>query len=50
MELRWRRQEMGGNIYRWEDQEGWLYPALLKYFPEPPKTMYARMKELPAAK
>src|SRR5437763_16962530 len=46
MELRWERQEMGGNIYRWEDQEGWLCPALLKYFSEAPKTIYARMKEL----
>jgi hypothetical protein len=38
------RSEYGGNWYRWTatDMEGWLCPALSKYFPEPPATLYAR--------
>ncbi len=37
--LEWRREEAGGNWYYSPelDIEGWLCPALLKYFDEPPK-------------
>ena len=40
----WVREEMGGNWYRLDDprMEGWLCPALLKYFDEPPKEIYAK--------
>ncbi len=44
MELDWVRDEMGGNVYRWEGQEGWLCPALLKYFDEPPLKIFAQLK------
>ena len=44
VKLEWRRSEYGGNWYYWPDQqmEGWLCPALFKYFKEPPKELYAR--------
>ena len=45
MELRWLRQEMGGNVYGWNELEGWLCPALLKYFPEPPQRIFAQFRE-----
>ena len=35
---KWKRSEASGNVY-WSDRfemEGWLCPALLKYFEEPP--------------
>ena len=44
MHLRWLREEMGGNVYEWEGHEGWLCPALLRYFPGAPKDIYAQMK------
>ena len=46
--LVWRRAEMSGNIYYSEDleMEGWLCPALLKYFDEPPRELYAKFEEL----
>ena len=45
-QLEWRRAEFGGNWYysRELDMEGWLCPALLKYFAEPPKTIYAKFE------
>jgi hypothetical protein len=38
------RSEHGGNWYRWTttNMEGWLCPALAKYFSEPPQTLYVR--------
>lgn len=44
--LDWRREESGGNIYYAAklDMEGWLCPALLKYFPEAPKQLYVQTK------
>ena len=44
----WVSEESGGNWYRAEiDGEealtGWLCPALLKYFPEAPKTIYVKV-------
>jgi hypothetical protein len=45
--LDWRREEGGGNWYYSADldMEGWLCPALFKYFSETPKTLYAQIKE-----
>lgn len=39
------RLEYGGAWYKLEgsDMEGWLCPALLKYFAEPPKHIYAEI-------
>jgi hypothetical protein len=48
--LDWVRQESGGNVYRWQEKamEGWLCPALLKYFEEPPKNLYIQVKPVSA--
>lgn len=45
-QLEWVREEQGGNIYIWHDagQEGWLCPALLKYFDEAPSHLYVQLK------
>ncbi|MHC4606549.1 MAG: DUF6717 family protein [Planctomycetota bacterium] len=42
--LEWRREESGGNWYYCEafDKEGWLCPALFKYFKEAPKEIYGK--------
>jgi hypothetical protein len=44
----WDREEFGGNWYRCDDppMEGWLCPALFKYFDEAPKKLYARAEAL----
>ena len=45
--LDWKRTDPdGGNWYRWEEfkLEGWLCPALFKYFEEPPKEIYVQAK------
>ena len=44
MRLDWLREDFGGNWYRWaeRDMEGWLCPALFKYFERAPMTLYAR--------
>jgi hypothetical protein len=44
VKLEWRRTEFGGNWY-WCDQygiEGWLCPALFKYFDQAPTDIYAK--------
>ena len=43
----WVRMGEGGNWYKSDDlqMEGWLCPALLRYFDEPPKHIYARFEE-----
>ncbi len=43
----WRRMEMGGNWYHSAalDLEGWLCPALLKYFEQAPEKIYAQFKQ-----
>ena len=46
--LEWRREESGGNWY-YSDQfkmEGWLCPALLKYFPGAPREIYVKIEPL----
>lgn len=47
-ELRWLREESGGNWYRSiePELEGWLCPALFKYFDEAPQTLYVRADPL----
>jgi len=42
----WRRAEHGGNWYfcRQLGMEGWLCPALFKYFEAAPPTIYAQCK------
>ena len=44
--LEWRREESGGNWY-YSDRfkmEGWLWPALLKYFPTAPREIYVNIE------
>jgi hypothetical protein len=43
-----RADEDGGNWYRSADldMEGWLCPALFRYFDQAPKRIYARVKSL----
>jgi len=47
----WRRAEMRGNIYYSEalDMEGWLCPALLRYFDQPPSAIFAKVDSIPDA-
>jgi len=42
--IAWRREEWEGNWYYWAEQdlEGWLCPALFKYFDHAPKFLYLR--------
>ena len=42
--LEWRRPESGGNWYWCQEYgiEGWLCPALFKYFTDAPPELYAR--------
>jgi hypothetical protein len=46
-ELEWRREETSGNWYYSPklDLEGWLCPALFKYFDKAPERIYAQVKE-----
>jgi len=44
--LEWRREDSGGNCY-YSDQfkmEGWLCPALSRYFPSAPRGIYAKVE------
>ena len=42
--LEWRREESGGNWYYSPDfqMEGWLCPALFRYFEKAPKEIYVK--------
>ena len=42
----WRRQEYGGNWYYSPEHglEGWLCPALFKYFEQAPERLYVQVK------
>lgn len=44
--LEWVKEEMGGNVYRWPelDMEGWLCPALFKYFDVRPDKLYITVR------
>lgn len=46
LELEWKREDSGGNWYSSFklDMEGWLCPALFKYFDEAPAKLYAQFK------
>ena len=46
------REEHGGNWYRWpgENREGWLCPALFKYFDKAPAALYCRAEPLESSK
>lgn len=48
VKLVWRRGEYGGNWYYSPkyDMEGWLCPALFKYFETAPKELYGRAEQL----
>ncbi|MEJ2527940.1 MAG: hypothetical protein P8Y49_07690 [Sulfurovaceae bacterium] len=43
----WRREDSGGNWYYVAelDREGWLCPALFKYFEKAPQELYAQFKQ-----
>jgi hypothetical protein len=43
-------EESGGAWYRWaaHDRQGWLCPALLKYFSTPPAKLYCKAEPLGA--
>ena len=45
-ELVWVREEYEGNWYRWASTgaEGWLCPALFKYFETAPQAIYCLME------
>ena len=47
-ELVWLRSDCGGNWYRWETHnlEGWLCPALFKYFSDAPQQIYCKAEPL----
>ena len=42
------REEMGGNWYRADEppMEGWLCPALFRYFEQPPRELYVRAEPI----
>lgn len=44
--LEWVRPELSGNVYRSPglDREGWLCPALFKYFEAAPKEIYLKVE------
>ena len=46
--LQWRREEYGGNWYFSSDydMEGWLCPALFKYFEKAPKEIYVKAEPM----
>jgi Family of unknown function (DUF6717) len=46
-EFRWQREESGGNWYYSPeyDAEGWLCPALFKYFEWAPERLYVQVKQ-----
>jgi len=41
----WSRPELGGNWYSWPERgvDGWLCPALFKYFEAAPKELYVKV-------
>jgi len=45
--LEWQREEHGGNWYSCPDleMEGWLCPALFKYFDAAPQRIYVQCKQ-----
>ena len=47
--LEWRREERGGNMYHSQELEieGWLCPALMRYFDAVPSEIYVQIKPKP---
>lgn len=47
-ELEWVREESGGNWYRevGREEQGWLCPALFKYFTVAPNNIYISAEEM----
>jgi len=50
--LDWVRPELSGNVYRSAElgMEGWLCPALFKYFPQAPAEIYLKVEAKQPAK
>jgi hypothetical protein len=50
IKLEWRREEYGGNWYYCPqlELEGWLCPALFKYFDKAPAELYAKAEANPS--
>lgn len=48
--LTWVRGDMDGNYYKIDDppMEGWLCPAMFKYYDKPPAELYVKADPLPA--
>ncbi len=48
LRLDWQREDMGGNVYYCEpfEMDGWLCPALFKYFETAPRQLYVQLKAL----
>ncbi len=46
--LKWDRQEFGGNWYRLNEppMEGWLCPAMFRYFEVAPAELYVKAEEI----
>ncbi len=46
--LDWLREESGGNWYRLSgtDMDGWLCPAMFKYFTEAPASIYVKAEPI----
>src|SRR5262249_56578330 len=44
------REEGGGTVYRWPEtgQQGWLCPALFRYFDRAPERLYIEIRAPPA--
>jgi pimeloyl-ACP methyl ester carboxylesterase len=49
--LEWVREEGGGNVYRWPEvgREGWLCPALFRYFDRAPERLYVEVRPIERA-
>ncbi len=47
-ELTWLRGDSGGNYYRLDDppMEGWICPAMFRYYASPPKQIYVKAEPL----
>ncbi|MDB5336578.1 MAG: hypothetical protein JWN70_2197 [Planctomycetaceae bacterium] len=46
--LEWRKVDGTGNTYRWPEMglDGWLCPALLRYFSEPPAKLFIQIEAI----
>jgi hypothetical protein len=46
--LTWLRGDMQGNYYRLDDPplEGWICPALFRYYRDPPRNLYVKAERL----